>query len=108
MIPSALLRQQLTTYRREGEGARGPVFGGEVTYAARVEAKRRQVRDGSGALVTGEAIAWLRPGAVVEVGDRALLDGRELTVLAVTELRSLSHPLVLELVLGEACEGSSR
>jgi hypothetical protein len=106
VIPTALLRQQLTIRRREGEGAVGPVFAGEVTYGARVEAKRRRVRDGSGTLFTGEAIAWLRPDAPVEVGDMALLDGRELTVLAVTELRSLSHPLVLELVLGEAGGGS--
>jgi hypothetical protein len=66
------------------------------------------VRDGSGALITGEAVAWLRPDVVVAPGDVALLDGRELTVLSVAELRSLSHPLVLELVLGEVGSGSSR
>ena len=108
MIPTALLRQQLTIRRREGEGALGPVFAGAVTYAARIEAKRRQVRDGSGALVTGEAVAWLRPDVVVSPGDVALLDGRELSVLSVAELRSLSHPLVLELVLGEVGFGSSQ
>jgi len=57
MIPTALLREQLTVRRREGEGAFGPVFGPEASYAARIESKRRRVRTGSGEVVTGEAVA---------------------------------------------------
>ena len=48
MIPSALLRQSLTIRPRAGEGATGPVYGDPVTHAARIEPKRRQVRDASG------------------------------------------------------------
>ena len=102
MIPSALLRQNLTIRQRVGEGATGPVFGDPVTHAARIEPKRRQVRDAAGELVVSDAVAWLRPGAVVAVGDQAVIFSRTLTVLAVAEIQGLSRTEFLELTIGEA------
>ena len=102
MIPSALLRQSLTIRPRAGEGATGPVYGDPVAYAARIEPKRRQVRDAAGEVIVSDAVAWLRPDASVVVGDRALVFGRVLTVLAVAELQGLRRTEFLELTLGEA------
>ena len=101
MIPSALLRQRLTTRPRTGEGATGPVFGDPVVHVARVEPKRRQVRDASGEVVISDAVAWLRPGASVAVGDQAVVYGRILAVLAVAEVQGLSRTEFLELTIGE-------
>ena len=102
MIPSALLRQSITIRARVGEGASGPLYGDPVAYPARIEPRRRQLRDAAGALIVSEAVAWLRPDAAAVVGDRALLAGRELTVLAAAELQGLTRAELLELTLGEA------
>ena len=102
MIPSALLRQSLTIRPRAGEGATGPLFGVPVTHAARIEPKRRQVRDASGEVTVSAAVAWLRADAPVAVGDQAVVFGRILSVLAVTEVQGLSRTEFLEVTIGEA------
>ena len=107
MIPTAVLRQQLIIRPREGEGGAGPLFGEPVVHPARIEPKRRQVRATSGETLASEAVAWLRPDAPVAVGDRAIVSGRTLVVLAVAELPGLIRPFALEATLGEA-GGSGR
>ena len=102
MIPSALLRQSLTIRPRAGEGANGPVYGEPVTYHARIEPKRRQVRDAGGEVVISDAVAWLRPGASVAVGDQATVFGRILAVLAVAEIQGLCRTEFLEVTIGES------
>jgi hypothetical protein len=101
VIPSALMRQTLTIKPKTGEGAAKPLYGDPVTYAARIEAKRRQVRDGAGNITVSELVAWLRPEAVVAAGDQAIVFGRTLTVLAVTEMRGLTQLEGYEVLLGE-------
>ncbi len=102
MIPSALLRQSLTIRPRAGEGATGPLYGDPVSYAARIEPRRRQVRDAGGEMVISDAVAWLRPGASVAVGDQAIVFGRILAVLAVAEIQGLNRTEFLEVTIGEA------
>jgi hypothetical protein len=101
VIPTATLRQTLTVRPKTGEGAAGPLYGDPVTYKARVEAKRRQVRDAAGNILVSDLVAWLRPEAVAQVGDQAITFGRTLTVLAVTELRGLTQLEGYEVALGE-------
>jgi hypothetical protein len=102
VIPSALLRQSLTIRPRDGEGATGPLYGEPVTHAARIEPKRRQVRDAGGEVVISDAVAWLRPDASVAVGDKAVVFGRTLTVLAVAEVQGVRTTEFLEVTIGEA------
>lgn len=106
MIPSATLRQTLTIRPRTGEGAAGPVYGDPVTYPARIEEKRRQVRDSAGELRVSELVAWLRPDAAASVGDQVVVFGRTLLVLAVTEMRGLTRLEGYELAIGEPSGGS--
>ena len=102
MIPSALLRQSLTIRPRAGEGATGPVYGDPVTHAARIEPKRRQVRDASGEVTVSDAVAWLRSDASVAVGDQTIVFGRILSVLAVAEVQGVRRTEFLEVTIGEA------
>lgn len=102
MIPSALLRQSLTIRPRTGEGATGPDYGDPATHVARIEPRRRQVRDAAGEVVVSDAVAWLRPDAPVAVGDQAVVFGRILTVLGVAEVQGLVRTEFLELTIGEA------
>jgi head-tail adaptor len=102
VIPSALLRQNLTIRPRVGEGATGPVYSDPVTHAARIEPRRRQVRDAGGEVVISDAVAWLRPGAAVAVGDQAIVFGRILAVLAVADIQGLNRTEFLEVTIGES------
>jgi len=102
VIPSALLRQSLTIRPRAGEGANGPLYGDPVAYAARIEPKRRQVRDAAGGVVISDAVAWLRPGAAVAVGDQAIVFSRTLAVLAVAEVQGVRRTEFLEVTIGES------
>jgi hypothetical protein len=102
VIPSAFLRQSLTIRPRAGEGATGPLYGEPVTHAARIEPRRRQVRDAGGEVVISDAVAWLRPGAAVAVGDQAIVFGRILAVLAVAEVQGVRRTEFLEVTIGEA------
>jgi hypothetical protein len=100
VIPSAALRQALTITPRTGEGAAGPLYGGPVTYRARIEAKHRQSRDASGIVRTSDFVATLRPDAAVATGDQALVDGSTFVVLKVTPLRDLTRLIGYEVELG--------
>lgn len=101
MIPSALMRQTLTIKPKTGEGATKPLYGDPVSYEARIEPKHRQVRDGSGNVTVSDLVAWVRPDTVVSVGDQAIVFGRTLTVLGVTEMRGLTQLEGYEVLIGE-------
>ena len=103
MIASALLHQQLTIEPRVGESAIGPLFDEPgVTYPARIQPKRRQVRDAVGDITLSDAVAFLRPDAVVTVGDRATGEGTVYRVLDVATLMGLTRPEHLEITLGRS------
>lgn len=102
MIANALLRQQLTIEPLVGESAMKPLFGGLITYSARIQPKRRQVRDKAGDITISDAVAFLRPDAVVKVGDRATAEGTVYRVLDVAILMGLTRPDHLEITLGRS------
>ena len=102
MISTALLRQTMTVEPYEGESATGPLYGAPVTYAVRIQPKCRQVRDQAGDITISDAVAFLRPDAVVAVGDRVTADERVYRTLAVEPLQGLTRPEHLEVTLGRS------
>jgi hypothetical protein len=101
VIPTASLRQTLTIKPRIGEGAAKALYDDPVTYPARIESKRRQVRDSAGNVLVSEFVAWLRPEAVVSAGDQAVIFGRTLAVLGVTPLQGITQLEGYEVAIGE-------
>lgn len=102
MIPTALLRQTIAVEPYKGESAAGPLYTAPVTYAVRIQPKRRQVRDQAGDITISDAVAFLRPDAVVAVGDRVTADETVYRVLAVEVLQGLAHFDHFEVTLGRS------
>jgi len=102
MMPTALLRQSASVEPYSGEAAAGPVYGSAVSYPARVEQRRTLIRSTADAAVVSEAAVYLRPDAVVAVGDRVTVSGSVYRVLAVEPQRGLLRTEWLRVVLGRS------
>ena len=104
MMPTALLRQSVSVEPYSGEAAAGPVVddGRAVSYPARVEQRRTLIRSTADAVVVSEAAVYLRPDAVVAVGDRVTVSGSVYRVLAVEPQRGLLRTEWLRVVLGRS------
>lgn len=102
MIPSALLRQTVAVEPYAGESATGPLYGAAVEYPARIQPKRRQVRDRAGDITVSDAVAFLRPDAVVAVGDRVSVEGCIYRVLAAAPAMGLTRCEHIEATLGRS------
>jgi hypothetical protein len=104
MMPTALLRQTVRVEPYAGEAASGPLYDASASYPARVEPGRRLVRSTEDAAVVSDAVAYLRPDAVVAVGDRVTVSGIVYRVLAVDAGRGLLRDELLRVSLGRSAK----
>jgi hypothetical protein len=102
MIPTAILRDTVTVEPHTGESASGPVWGEAVSYPARIEMKRTLYRQSMDSVVLSEGIVWMRPDAVIAVGDRVTANGRKYKVVAVEPQAGLLRSECLQVTLGRS------
>lgn len=105
LVPTSLLRQQVTIEPYQGNTATGPTWGPPVTVRCRFEGKRRTIRRanagtdaGSDVISTGSVT--IRPDLDVPTESRATVDGHAYEVLDVIVGEGLTQPAYLELLVG--------
>lgn len=100
-IPDAALREVITVEPYRGSGAYGPIYGDAFTLRARVEGRRRAVRNREGVDVISSASATIRPDArEVPAESKVTHDGNDYEVLDVIIGEGLTRPAYRELILG--------
>lgn len=104
MIPSAILRDELTLTARAGSNEYGEaVAGGSQVVAARCFTVTRKVAGQDGKTQTATLRALVRPDVVVAVGDAATFDNAAYTVLSVEKIsEAFGGAFALALNLGGA------
>lgn len=89
------LHQTVGIRRRTGSDADGQaVYAGPVSVPARVQQRKRMIRDDRGEMVVSDAQVFLRPGVQVDEGDRITYGALTYHVMSVTDeyaLDELSH-----------------
>ena len=100
MIPPSLLDQTVQVESYLGDTAVGPTWGDPVSQRARMQPRRRMVRDREGRETVSDATVYLPPETVIGPDDRLTWGGRTYRVMEARPHQMHGRTQYIEAVLG--------